>query len=133
GTVPGPLEGVKIVEVATGMSAAAAGMILADNGAEVIKVEPPGGEPLRAWDASRVWHRGKQSLTLDLEAPEGREVLLRLLAGADVFVETFPAGAAERLGLDYPTLAARFPRLVYCSLTGYVDPEESAAHAPYGE
>src|SRR5438093_575222 len=131
--MPGALDGVKIVDVATGVAAAAAGMILADNGAEVIKVEPPGGEALRAWDASRVWHRGKESLVLDLEAEEGRAVLFRLLAGGDGFVETFRAGVAERLGLDYPTLAARFPRLVYCTLTGYVEEAENSEHAPYGE
>lgn len=106
------------------------GAILADLGAEVIKVERPGGgdwvryvPPLDPETgeglAFRTLNRGKKSLTLNLKAEEGRSLLLRLAAGADVLLESFRPGVMERLGLGYDTLAQANERLVYCSLTGY--------------
>ena len=94
-------------------------MYLSDQGAAVIKVEPPGGDPTRAWNGSPVWNRGKHSLTLDLHKPEGLEVLQRLARDADVLIESSTPDAMQRLGFDYETAHALNPRLIYCSITGY--------------
>jgi crotonobetainyl-CoA:carnitine CoA-transferase CaiB-like acyl-CoA transferase len=97
-------------------------------GAEVVKIERPGtGDVIREWDTAvrglssgYVWlSRNKRSVTLDVKAPEGREILTRLAERADVFLENFAPGVAERLGAGYEALRARNPRLVYCSLSGY--------------
>jgi crotonobetainyl-CoA:carnitine CoA-transferase CaiB-like acyl-CoA transferase len=124
------LEGLKVVEYATYMAAPGAGMILADWGAEVIKVEPPGGDPSRLFFASigadaevnpvfAFDNRGKRGIALDTAKPEGRAALLKLAAGADVFLTNVRPSALARAGLDYDSLAAANPRLVYASLTGY--------------
>lgn len=115
----GPLGNLTVIDASWGMPGSVATLLLADCGANVIKVERPGpaGEPpglLRL-----AWERGKKSLQLDLAATADRQVLDGLLARADVFVESFGAGRAAPLGLDYPTLARRFPRLVCCGITGY--------------
>src|SRR5438874_1248867 len=80
----GALAGIHVLEIAGEMAVPIAGMLLGDNGAEVIKVEPPGGDPLRALPGARVWNRGKLSLTLDIEQPDGRAALERLLPETDV-------------------------------------------------
>jgi formyl-CoA transferase len=105
-------------------------MILSDHGAEVIKLEPPQGDEVRDWgppfdaegDASYFIgvNRNKKSVGLDLSRDEGREVLLRLLEGADVLVENFKPGSMEKWGLGYEAvLAARFPRLIHCRVSGF--------------
>ena len=104
-------------------------MLLADMGARVIKVEQPGkGDDTRAWgppflDGESAYflsiNRNKESITLDFKASEGRDVLARLMAKADVLVENFRPGTLAKLGLDYATLAPRHPRLVYCSISGF--------------
>lgn len=104
-------------------------MVLADYGADVIKVEAPGGgDGTRAWgppwvgDQSAYFlaaNRNKRSITVDLKAPEGRQIIYELAALSDVVVENFKVGGSERLGVDYAMLAAINPRLVYCSITGY--------------
>jgi crotonobetainyl-CoA:carnitine CoA-transferase CaiB-like acyl-CoA transferase len=96
-----------------------AAMLLADSGAEVTKIEPPGGDPFRAQLGYRVWQRGKRSAVLDLKSAADRAVFLALARHADVLVESFAPGTTARLGIDYATLAAANPRLVYCSITGY--------------
>ncbi|MER7764390.1 CaiB/BaiF CoA-transferase family protein [Streptomyces sp. NPDC097619] len=129
-----PLEGVTVVAVEQAVSAPFATRQLADLGARVIKIErPDGGDFARAYDTAAaglashfVWaNRGKESVAVDLKDPRGREVVERLLAGADVFVQNLAQGAAARLGLDAASLCARFPRLVAVDVSGY------GAEGPY--
>jgi len=120
--LPGFLEHVTVVDLATVGPAARCSRILADYGARVIKVAPPpkrGGAqvepPLHSYGAGR----GFERIRIDLKAPGGRAVLLRLIERADAFLESFRPGVAARLGLGYEELRARNPRLVYCSTSGY--------------
>jgi crotonobetainyl-CoA:carnitine CoA-transferase CaiB-like acyl-CoA transferase len=130
--MPGPLDGVKVVELAVWVAGPAASGLLADWGADVVKIEaPPAGDPYRAFYSAAVGvalpinpmfeldNRGKRSLVVDLASPRGREVALHAIAGADVFVTNLRMPALERAGLDAATLLARAPRLVYALATGY--------------
>ena len=92
---------------------------MADYGAEVIKVEPPGGDPFRFQPAWISWNRGKKGIVLDLSTPEGREQAIQLAGAADVLVESFRPGDMADWGLAYDTLSQLYPRLVYCSITGF--------------
>jgi crotonobetainyl-CoA:carnitine CoA-transferase CaiB-like acyl-CoA transferase len=125
------LAGVRVIEMGLWVAGPAAAGVLADWGAEVIKIEAPSGDPMRAFfrlaTGSKVDrnppfdldNRGKQSVVLDVRVPEGREAAYRLLESADVFVTNLRPDALARLGFDAETLVARFPRLVYASVTGY--------------
>jgi crotonobetainyl-CoA:carnitine CoA-transferase CaiB-like acyl-CoA transferase len=124
------LEGLKVVELATYIAAPGAGGIMADWGAEVIKIESPAGDPMRRFfehlsdghDGNPVFeldNRGKRSVVLDITKPEGRTAAARLVQDADVFLTNVRPAALKRAGLDFDTLHAANPRLVYCSLTGY--------------
>jgi len=124
-----PLAGYRVLELAHLVAGPVCGMLLADLGADVVKVEAPEGgdiartvyDPLLGGD-SAVFHtvnRNKRSVALDLRRPEGRAAFTRLVAGADVVVEAYRGGVAERLGIDYAALAAVNPRLVYCSLSAF--------------
>ena len=121
------LEGIRVLDLSLFLPGPHLTMLMADHGAEVIKVEPPAGEPTREIGLKKngfsVWfrntHRGKKSLKLNLKDPDDKALLLQLVDEADVFVEGFRPGAMERLGLDYTTLAQRNPRLVYCSISAY--------------
>ncbi|QNF95910.1 CoA transferase [Janibacter sp. YB324] len=127
---PGALEGVRVADFSRVLAAPYATMLMADLGAEVIKVErPDGGDETRAWGPP--WsdegestyflsvNRNKTSRVLDLRSPQDREVALELVAGCDVVVENFRSGTMERLGLGYEELSERHPGLVYCSVTGF--------------
>ncbi|KVP34620.1 CoA-transferase [Burkholderia ubonensis] len=123
-----PLEGVTVIALEHAIAAPFCSRQLADLGARVIKIERPNsGDFARAYDervsgmsSSFVWaNRSKESLTLDLKQPVAHEVLMRLLADADVFIQNLAPGAAERLGLDYETLNASFPDLIVCGISGY--------------
>jgi formyl-CoA transferase len=103
-------------------------MLLADMGADVVKIEPPGGEATRAMDLEQVpgvsapflaVNRNKRGMVLDLKRPAGVAILKKLAATADVLIENYRPGVAKRLGVDYDTLAALNPRLVYCSISGF--------------
>ena len=126
-TRPGPLQGLKVVDLTEHMAGPFCTMILADMGADVIKVERPGkGDSSRAMgDGSernpyfRYINRNKRSVTLDYKQGRGREVFLRLVDGADVLVENYRPTVMERAGLGYDALHARNPRLVYAQLSGY--------------
>jgi crotonobetainyl-CoA:carnitine CoA-transferase CaiB-like acyl-CoA transferase len=126
--VSGPLDGFLILDLTRLLPGAYCTLLLADLGADVVKVEEPGrGDPLRdapplvdsAGAAHLALDRGKRSITLDLKSPDGPEVLRRLAGRAHAVVESFRPGVADRLGVGYPALTERNPRLVYCALTGY--------------
>jgi CoA:oxalate CoA-transferase len=121
-----PLRGVLVLDLTQIFNGPYATYLLAAAGAEVIKIEPPDGEHLRkrtvnkaSWLPYAMLNAGKQSLRLNLKAPEGREILLRLAEGADVLVENFAAGVMDRLGLGRDVLRARNPRLIYAASSGY--------------
>jgi len=122
----GPFHGITILELAMGIAGPYAAMLLADQGADVIKVEPPAGDPARGLPGSHVWNRGKRSVLADIESPDGRESVRRLAEGVDVLVADFPPGRAEALGLDYETLTRDNPGLVYCHLPPF---GETGPHA----
>lgn len=124
------LEGLKVIEYATYHAAPGAGLILADWGAEVIKVEPPAGDPVRGFfgtigvefdknPAFEFDNGGKRSIVIDTASDEGRAVMRRLAAEADVFLTNVRPGGLERSGLDPASLRALNPRLIYASVTGY--------------
>jgi len=120
-----PLEGVRVVEFSHMVMGPACGLVLADLGAEVIKVEPLEGDNTRRLAAAgagffAIFNRNKKSLAVDLKRTEGREVALKLLDGADVLTENFRPGALDKMGFGYEALAKRNPRLVYCSLKGFL-------------
>ena len=124
----GPLAGIRVIDLTTAVLGPVATQILGDMGADVIKVEPPEGDPIRPLGPSRHpgmgayflnINRNKRSITLNLKRPVPREALLRLVETADVFVHNMRLGAAERLGVDYPAVAARNPRIVYAAATGF--------------
>ncbi len=112
-------DGVRVVDFSRGMAGNLASMTLADYGAEVVRVEPPGGDPWRAFPAWQLWNRGKRSVELDLKSEQGRAAAHELLAGADVALVSFRPGVGERLGIDYPTLKALNPQLIYGHITGF--------------
>ena len=125
----GPLAGTVVVDMTTSYAGPTAAMYLGDLGATVIKVERPGhGDDARSWgppfvDGASAWfasaNRNKSSLVLDLRTEEGREALLRVLDGADVFLQNMNPSKLERMGIDHASLHARNPRLVYCAMSGF--------------
>lgn len=120
-----PLEGMRVVEMGQIVAGPTAGLILADMGADVIKVEPPGaGGPSRPGSQRNgsfyFLNRNKRSIVLDLAAPEGRQIAMRLISRADVLIENMAPGTMGRLGLGYAQLRKEYPRLVYCSIKGYL-------------
>jgi crotonobetainyl-CoA:carnitine CoA-transferase CaiB-like acyl-CoA transferase len=130
GNATGPLAGVKVVELGVWVAGPAAGGILADWGADVVKIEPPSGDPARTFrrmlggdlptnPVFELDNRSKRSISLDLSSPAGREVAQRMVAEADVFLTNIRAAALARIDLDPDTLHKRNPRLVYAIITGY--------------
>ena len=126
--MPGPLDGIRVIDLTAAVLGPVATQILGDLGAEVIKIEPPEGEMMRGIGPARHpgmaayflnVNRNKKSLVLDLKRPAAREALLRLAETADVLVHNMRPGAATRLGIDYPAVAARNPRIVYAWASGY--------------
>jgi crotonobetainyl-CoA:carnitine CoA-transferase CaiB-like acyl-CoA transferase len=115
----GSLEGLLVATVGNGLAADLAGMYLADHGAEVVKVEAPGGDPRRALPGWRVWNRGKRSVVADLTSPAGREQVRTLLTAADVAIDALPEGQLEAIGMPWNELHAANPALILCQITGY--------------
>ncbi len=115
----GPLRGIRVLDLSWGMAGPVGVLLLAELGADVIKVEPPGGDPFRRQPGYHVWNRSRRSVVLDLKADEGREAFLRLCADADVLVEAFSPGTMDRLGLSYADVSPQFPHLVFCSVPAY--------------
>ena len=120
-----PLSGVRVVEFTHMVMGPTCGMILADLGAEVIKVEPPGGDKTRTLPGLgigffRTFNRNKKSVVLDINTPAGHATALELIGTCDVMLENFRPGLMAKLGLDHASLAARFPRLIYASHKGFL-------------
>jgi crotonobetainyl-CoA:carnitine CoA-transferase CaiB-like acyl-CoA transferase len=142
---PPPLAGLKVIELARILAGPWAGQTLADLGAEVIKVESPEGDDTRTWgppfienpDGSRdagyfhATNRGKKSVILDFRTAEGQAEVGRMVADADVLIENFKVGGLAKYGLDYASLSAINPRLVYCSITGFGQDGPYASRAGY--
>jgi len=139
-----PLAGVRVIELARILAGPWAGQTLADLGAEVIKVEAPEGDDTRRWgpplieregDRSAAYfhaaNRGKKSVTCDFRTPEGQAAVRRLVADADVVIENFKVGGLAKYGLDWDSLRAVNPRLVYCSITGFGQTGPYAHRAGY--
>ncbi len=138
----GALAGTRVIDLTQMLAGPYCTMMLADQGAEVIKIEPVAGDPTRSFgpfqegDAHRYYggyfqstNRNKLSIAIDLKSPEGRELLVRLVKDADILVENFRAGVMDRLGVGYETLSAANPRLVYAAIRGFGDPRTGAS--PY--
>jgi crotonobetainyl-CoA:carnitine CoA-transferase CaiB-like acyl-CoA transferase len=137
-TADGPLKGVKVVACSTAQAGTVPYMLMADLGAEVIKIEVPhGGDPNRVSSVLpghpssffETNNRGVKSVTLNLKTPEGRDILRKLVAGADIFGQNFRPGAAEKNGFGYEELKKVNPKLVYISISGY-GPKGPNAHLP---
>jgi len=142
-----PLEGLKVLELARILAGPWVGQLLADLGADVVKVERPGvGDDTRGWgppfiegaegdDLSAAYfhscNRGKRSIAVDFETPEGQDLVRRLASQADVVIENFKVGGLKKYGLDYDGLKQVNPRLVYCSITGFGQNGPYAARAGY--
>jgi len=128
-TCAGSLEGLKVIDLSRVLGGPYCTQILADHGADVLKIEPPQGDETRGWGPPFDAHgtasyflglnRNKRGMTMDLAQPAQREALLALLADADVLVENFKTGTMEKWGLGFDTLSAKFPRLVHCRVSGF--------------
>ena len=141
-----PLKGVRVIELARILAGPWAGQVLADLGADVIKVESPEGDDTRKWGppfvtghdgenlSAAYYHacnRGKRSIVIDFSTPQGAETVRRLAATADILIENFKLGGLKKYGLDYESLKAVNPRLVYCSITGFGQDGPYAPRAGY--
>jgi len=142
-----PLHGIRVIELARILAGPWAGQLLADLGADVIKVESPnGGDDTRKWGppfveghdgenlSAAYYHacnRGKRSIAIDFSTPEGAETIRKLVASADVLIENFKLGGLKKYGLDYESLREINPRLVYCSITGFGQDGPYAPRAGY--
>lgn len=126
----GALAGLKVIDLSRVLGGPYCGQILADHGAQVIKVEPPAGDETRAWgppfadDGTAAYYNGlnrnKRDIVIDLSKPEGREIVLKMLADADVLIENFKIGTLERWAIGYEqSLRERFPRLIHCRVSGF--------------
>ena len=124
-----PLEGLKVLDLSHALAGPYGSMMLADYGADVIKIEPPGkGDIARAWgtplpggetDYFLGLHRNKKGIVLDLKNPQGKETFLRMVERCDVVLENFRPGTLEKLGIDYETASKRNPGIIYCSISGF--------------
>jgi len=145
--MPGPLTGLRVLELARILAGPWAGQLLADLGADVIKVERKGaGDDTRSWgppfvpaaDGSHLGaayfhgaNRGKRSIELDFETAEGQRLVKKLAARSDVLIENFKVGGLKKFGLDYESMSKEFPRLIYCSITGFGQTGPYASRAGY--
>src|ERR1700688_1328591 len=145
--MPGPLAGLRVLELARILAGPWAGQLLAELGADVIKVERAGsGDDTRAWGppfveaadgghlSAAYFHctnRGKRSVEADFTTPESKSIVKKLVARSDVLIENFKVGGLKKFGLDYASLAADNPRLIYCSVTGFGQTGPSASRAGY--
>ena len=139
-----PLKDLKVVELARVLAGPWIGQTLADLGADVIKVESPDGDETRYWGPPSIetggettaayfhaCNRGKRSIVADFSTPEGRRIVVELARSADILIENFKGGGLQKYGLDYSSLSAINPRLIYCSVTGFGQTGPYAARAGY--
>ena len=141
--MPGPLDGVRVLDLTRALAGPYCSLMLGDMGADVVKIELPGsGDETRGWGPPFIdghssyfmsVNRNKRSLTLDLKRPEGREVLQRLVRRSDILVENFRPGAMSRLDLGYEQAAALNPRLIYCSISGFGQTGPRATQPAYDQ
>ena len=117
--MPGPVEGLRVVDFTRGFPGALTTMLLSDYGAEVLKVVSPEGDPLEKDSGFRVWNRGKRSLCLDLRSGEGVEEALKLTLQADVVIENWRVGVADGIGIGYEAVRKRNPEVIYCSISSF--------------
>ena len=124
----GALEGIRVVELGSYVTGPFASVLLADLGAEVVKVEPPqGGDPFRGWGEKLYsatfcsLNRNKKSLALDIRRDEGRDILLKLIARSDILIENFRPGTLEKRGFGYEQMREINPKMIYCSISGFGD------------
>ena len=137
----GPLSGIKVLDLSAYIAGPYGCSLLADQGADVVKVEPPGGDNLRQYPSTLAGenraflgvNRSKQGLVLDLKQDDDRTVLFDLVDQADILVHNFRPGVPERLGIGHDALAARNPRLIYCAVTGYGEEGPLRARAGYDQ
>ncbi|MGZ6142905.1 MAG: CaiB/BaiF CoA transferase family protein, partial [Myxococcales bacterium] len=128
-TTEAALDDITVLDLSHALAGPLASTLLADFGAQVIKIEPPGsgdiarhwGPPFHGEDSAYFvdLNRNKKSVEIDLKHPDGKELFFRLLERSDVLLENFRVGTVERLGIDYPRAAARRPGIVYCSISGF--------------
>lgn len=140
-----PLDGVRVLDFTTAMAGPTASMLLGDFGAAVVKVEPPEGESSRRWGVARfgaggdqtglfaALNRNKASITVDLKSAAGLDAVRALAAEADVVIESFKPGVAQRLGIGYEQLSAEHPELVYCSVSGFGQSGPLREHPGYDQ
>ena len=141
--MPGPLDGVRVLDLTRALAGPYCSLMLGDMGAEVVKVELPGsGDETRGWGPPFIEgessyflsiNRNKKSLTLDMKRPEGREILRRLVQRSDVLVENFRPGTMGRLGMSYDEAAGLNPRLIYCSISGFGQTGPRAGQPAYDQ
>ena len=122
----GALEGIRVLELASYVTGPFAALLLADLGADVVKIEQPGqGDPFRGWGEKLYsatfcsLNRNKKSVTLDIRRDEGRDIFLKLAAGSDIVIENFRPGTMEKRGLGYEAIQALNPKVIYCSISGF--------------
>ena len=123
-----PFQGVRVIDASRVLAGPSCAQLLADMGADVVKIESPEGDENRRWPPLMenglssnyaAVNRGKRAMTLNMKAPRAREILERLVTSADVFLHSFLPDTAERLGLSYDKMRAMNPRLIFCSISGY--------------
>jgi crotonobetainyl-CoA:carnitine CoA-transferase CaiB-like acyl-CoA transferase len=129
--MPGALDGVRVLDLSWGSAGPLGTLLLAEQGADVIKVEPPGGDPFRDYSGYAVWNRSRRSVTVDLKQAAGVEAFRKLAVEADVIVETFRPGVMDRLGVGYETISELNPRLVYLSCPAYPEGHRLAQRPGY--
>jgi crotonobetainyl-CoA:carnitine CoA-transferase CaiB-like acyl-CoA transferase len=115
----GALDGVRILDLSWGIAGPLGVLLMAEQGADVIKVEPPAGDPFRAYSGYAVWNRSRRSVTVDLKSESGRDAFTKLANTADVVVESFRPGVMDRLGVGYDSVSRSNPHVIMCSIPGY--------------
>jgi crotonobetainyl-CoA:carnitine CoA-transferase CaiB-like acyl-CoA transferase len=129
--MPGALDGLRVLDLSWGIAGSMGVLLLAEQGADVIKIEPPGGDPFRDYSGHAVWNRSRRAVTINLKRAEGVEAFHRLADEADVLVETFRPGVTDRLGIGFDDLHARNSRLIYASCPAYPDGHRLAGRPGY--
>ena len=124
----GVLDGLKVLDLSWGISGPMTGMLLADHGADVTRIERPQGDPFAGLLGYKVWHRGKKNAVLDLANAGDIGLFKKLVSDADVLIESMTPGKMKKMGLDYDELSKLNPRLVYCSISAFGDDDPRSAY-----